>query len=148
MQARLLADSSEKSIEKQKISFNPMRAVIENPSYPAARIYRESFWIGILDTYKVFVGNHYAGRLRMGIIDVLIFPVIASVLGKYAQKNENPIAGLIGGVLELGRGLIGGLLTLAISPIVALVHLFAAPKAKKLKNTVKNVRVQQIAVSY
>ncbi len=145
MKSGLLATKSEKNASKNAITFNPMRAFIENSAHPAARIYRESIWMGFLDTYKVFVGNHYTGQLRMGIIDVLVFPAIGSALVKYGQKNNNGIATLLGGALELGRGLIGGALTLAVSPIVLGVHLIAAPKARKLKNTLKQVQVYQVS---
>lgn len=142
--SRLLTTESKAS---KSITYNPFRAFIENSNYPAARIYRESIWMGLLDTYKVFVGNHYTGRLRMGIIDVLVFPVIGSALVKYAQRNDSPVAGFFGGILEICRGLIGAALTLAVSPIVLGIHLIATPKARKLKNKLKQVQVYQTTSS-
>jgi hypothetical protein len=80
-------------------SRNPFDRVIENPEYPFARIYRESFWQGIADAYDVIVGNHYRTSYgedtHTGVLDILVFPLLSQQLMKVAfptlkYKGEPP----------------------------------------------------------
>lgn len=81
-------------------SLNPFDRITENPKYPFARIYRESFWQGIADTYDVIVGNHYRTSYydedtHVGVLDILIFPLLSQQLMKVAfptlkYKGEPP----------------------------------------------------------
>lgn len=156
--------------ESMNDSLNPFDSILENPEYPLARIYRESFWTSIGDTYDVIVGNHYRGSMykpeptHLGFLDILIFPLIAQWLMKIAfpekkaikeipdkQKDEvlssiplpiRILAGGLAGLLEGLRGTVGILLTLAVLPIVTLVHIFMSFKANSLKEQVKNLKVE------
>ena len=125
-------------------SLNPFKGVIESSAYPMAKIYREGFWMGIADTYNVITGNHYTNSVdsftgnkyvyTYGVLDILIFPLIARALitwgegrGKdgHHQSFGSSLCGSLGMILELPRFILGAALTLALSPIVALVHIFS-----------------------
>lgn len=134
-------------------SLNPFDDIIEDPAYPMARIYREDFWTALSDTYNVLVGKHFdihlTGWGRKGILDVLIFPIIGRhLIGYSANQNSNfilaPIAKTIGYMLEIPRHILGVGLTLALSPIVAITHLFTRPKANKLKKEVENLPIIEL----
>jgi len=132
-------------------SLNPLDAVIENPDYPMARIYREDVWTGITDTFHVIMGNHFdlnkTGNGRVGILDIFIIPLIGRRLIALAYHPENNdilkfFAGIIGIPIEICRGIIAIGLTLFLSPIVALVHLFSyCCKASRLKNDVLDLKI-------
>jgi len=131
-------------------SLNPFDAFIENPAHPIARIYRESFWTGISDTFDVLMGNHFDYEKkggRIGVLDILIFPLISRRLIAYSDDliNRYPLVsgllGFLGKILQIPRIVLGGLLTFILSPIVALVHLFTSCKAKQLKNDVQDLSI-------
>jgi hypothetical protein len=135
---------------------NPFDLLIEDSSYPLARIYRKGFWQGIADTYNILIGKHYdvnlSGHGRKGLLDVLIFPVIARRLSymSYAYDDSRPFnkgsllwripLGVVGGILEIARGALAVGLTLACSPLVAIVQGVAYFKAKKLRENIANIR--------
>jgi hypothetical protein len=132
-------------------SLNPLEEVIEHSQYPMARIYRESLWTGIKDTFNVLVGNHHdmerRGKSRKGVLDLLIFPVIGRRLMGFTNYNLEDhmflslMVGIIGIIFEMSRIMLGGLLTLALTPIVAIVHACAYFKKKKLRENLRYLRV-------
>ena len=81
------------------------------------------FEILVGDHYQIF-GPHDSGQTAKGVLDFLIFPLIARnlILG-----SESIIAGIVGVAiaipLEIARFSLGIALTLLLTPIVALVNL-------------------------
>jgi hypothetical protein len=146
-------------------SLNPLDAVIETSAYPWAKIYRNTVWEGIIDAYHIFVGNHVnlhdqtSGRI--GIIDILIFPLIVRRLidfGFRAHRRANQIATqalsrawsivgvflvIVGLMLDIPRHVIGVILAVLFSPVVALVHLILYSKKAKLEEDINNLMVKQ-----
>ena len=113
-------------------SLNPFEE-ITNPTIPHGWFYHSSLYRRLYDTYDVFTGNHYdlfnqRGQGRKGILDLLIFPVIARRLSAYAYiKDHKPtalrvLAGIIGYPLEVARHVTAIALTLVLSPIIMLFH--------------------------
>jgi hypothetical protein len=146
------AEPKRPSLQGQEIvdDLNPLAAVVENPKHWLARIYRESVWRGIADTYHVLVGDHYDlalnGKGRKGILDILLFPSIGRRLMGFAFNPQHDryfriIAAIPAFLLEIPRGIIGGLGTLALSPAVAVVHVVTYFKASKLKETAGNLQI-------
>ena len=106
----------------RKFSFNPLRIVIENPQYPLARIYRESFWTGLSDTYNVLLGHDEEGKwLHPGVLDVLGYPLLARFLLANAAKHQHSIlaalGGFIGSAIYWAHSILGAALTLALSEL-------------------------------
>lgn len=141
----IISDLTEKNI-----SLNPFEEIFENKSYPMARIYRENFWTALKDSYSVLVGKHdVSGREREGILDYLIFPIIARHLNAYSSNVKNNfiirrIARGVGGILNITRDVLGIALTLTVSPIVGFVHLATRPNANKLKEAVAELPIVEI----
>lgn len=133
---------------------NPFAQVIETADHPMARIYRTSVWTGIKDAFHVLMGNHYdlakTGKGRKGVLDLLIFPVIARRLLGYAANQERPVLvravmGTLGVLLEIPRAMLGIVLTIVSIPFVALVHLVTLPKAKELKQSLLEIQVAPVS---
>ncbi|MCE3237850.1 MAG: hypothetical protein K0R24_831 [Gammaproteobacteria bacterium] len=145
--------NGQRPLEGQEMidSLTPWDPVIEHPEYPLARIYRESFWTGIKDTFNVLVGNHHdigwSGKSRKGVLDLLIFPVIGRRLMRFTDNNLEDhmflslMVGSIGIIFEMSRIMLGGLLTLALTPVVAIVHAWAYFENKKLKENLLYLKV-------
>ncbi|MBA2648448.1 MAG: hypothetical protein H0U75_02410 [Legionella sp.] len=126
-------------------SINPFDEIIEHSEYPLARIYRQEFFDGIIDTYDVFMGEHYnLKKGRKGILDLLIFPLFARLLiiealNTRQYKLIRIIAAIIGAPLEIARGVLGVALTLVVSPLVAVVHFLAFFKAQSYKKEIESL---------
>lgn len=126
--------------------------VIEGKKGIMPHIRRSSFVTGIIDTFKVFTGDHYdyalTGQGRKGLLDVLLFPVVARrLIGFAANPKRHPItrllAGLIGGLLEIPRIVLAVALTVAVSPIVGIVHAATKKTADALKGRALEVQVEK-----
>ena len=128
-------------------SLNPFDAVIEDPDHPMARILRNGVFTGIKDTYEVLVGDHYGPypKGRKGVLDLLVLPVIARHLINYSNTTElGPIsiaAGFFGGLFELTRQLSAAALTIALTPVVASVHIILFIPAQIIKNRAEKLYV-------
>lgn len=142
---------------------NPLKAVIEHPRFPLARIYRTSFWRGIADTYNVLVGLHYHPMLngRKGVLDLFIFPLIGRICLSYAlflladivNHGEEKISLVIpeflgflvliaiGAPLALARNFLGIVLTLVLTPVVAIVHGITHTKSKQYREDIEKLEV-------
>lgn len=138
-------------------SLNPLDEVIETRKNPMARIYRTSVWRGIFDTYNVLVGSHYNfknknGQTRKGILDLLLFPVIARRLmylayrptPKWYMKLLVIPAAVVGIPLEIIRGLLGIILTVPLSTVVVGIHTLTAYKGYQLRKRALSLRVSHV----
>lgn len=132
---------------------DPLSEVVPYPDYPLARIYRRNLWMQLLDTYHVLVGDHYdlqlKGHGRKGVLDVLIFPVIARRLIAFASDHENYFllripAGFFGGLLEMLRHFLGGVITLILSPIVTIVCMVSFFKEKEEEKKVGKLKIIEV----
>jgi hypothetical protein len=151
---RIKVKASKKQPLQPKVdSLNPFDAIIENRKHPFARIIRESFLVGIADTYEVLVGNHYdiylTGKGRKGVLDILIVPLIGRWLMGIAfnPRYGTPVrvlAGIPAFILEILRGLLGSFLTLCFSPVVAVVHLVLAIPAYLLRRKAEELEIEMI----
>jgi hypothetical protein len=148
----------------KKSGINPMVKVIENPKYPLARVYRDSVFQGIVDTFDVLMGNHFDfdnnGSGRKGVLDILILPLISrkiffEFISTMAWNPAEPkmtfkkglrffgleIAAIPAAIIEVSRTVLGLALTLAITPVVVGVHSIAYFKARTLKNKIQELQV-------
>jgi hypothetical protein len=160
----LVGHDSDKYRTKMMDSINPMVKVIEDPDYPLARIYRDSVFQGIIDTFDVLVGNHYDfdndGKGRKGVLDVLILPLISRrIFGEFiallAWNPEEPkmtfskgllllgleIAVIPAAVIEIARIALGIALTALLTPVVIGGHCVTYFKAHALKNKIQELQV-------
>jgi len=130
-------------------SLNPFEGIIESSAYPLARIYRTTFWVGIKDTYKIIVGAPY----KKGMLDFLIVPALARRLVVYCDRSNSadsnliwifkPFGLFVGKTLEIPRLFIGITLTGLASHVVALVHGLSHFNAKKMKNKMNEVGINE-----
>ena len=131
---------------------NPFCYLVERlePRYKMARIYRTSFLTGIRDAFHILMGDHYdlnsTGTGRKGVLDLLIFPVIARRLMGFAFNPKHnvisrAIAFLPAVLLELARGIVGLALTLGVIPLVGLVRLFTLRESLRLKRKALSLQV-------
>lgn len=93
----------------------------------------ETFFYDLIFVYKVLTGHHYGSDCYKGLLDYLIFPLIARKLIADAELDErkenhfaNALALTIAIPLEIIRITIAFALTLVFTPIVAIVHFIEA----------------------
>lgn len=130
-------------------SLNPFDALIDLPEAPLSRIYNRTFFGRLSDTLAVLVGSHYdldeQRQGRKGILDILIFPSIARRLFSLIDYRITGFYALsiiiMASMLEVARFIIGAAITLALSPVIAIVHLFFSFKSRQLNNNINNVKV-------
>ena len=147
--SRILKDDLSYGVQIQD-SFSPFDALIEDPAYPMAKIYREG--IRMVDIYNFLVGDHYdsknTGRGYWGILDyaLLGLPLIGRrLVGLRLNVRETTKVTIplfcTGLLLELPRIILGGILTLAsVLPVKALVNGLTYSKASKLKEKLGNIK--------
>lgn len=140
---------------------NPLKKVIEHPDYPLARIYRTSFFKGIKDTFSVLVGKHYySDKGRKGVLDLLIFPLIARIgvccanglLYDVINNNRDIVLQSLQVVafvvllaislpLLAGRFVLGAALTLILIPVIAIVHAVTYPQSMRYQKEIQKLEI-------
>jgi len=101
------------------------------------------------DTLDTIIGEPRVDLSRIGVLDLLVFPLVSRKLIElaFSMKTLFPLNILMGGIgllLEIPRVALAATLTVALSPIVMFVHLLAFPYAQYLKSQALNLQVNVI----
>ena len=117
-----------------------------------ARIYRNNFFDGLNNVWKLWLGHHYnfyGTRGRKGLLDILIFPAISRRMLNWIDRQSHfsflltifvrmPLF-IIAISLEIVRRTLAACFTIALSPFVAIASIITAPKKSKIRQDIRKI---------